>query len=373
MILSDAKSFQSQLAFLIFELIGMETSQKRLLKRGFTLVELLVVIAIIGILVALLLPAVQAAREAARRSQCISQVRQLAIGMINHHDTQGHFPTGGWGYRWAGDPDRGFGLNQPGGWIYNVLPFIEENTLHDLGSDGDPNTITAEQLEGISRLVEAPITIINCPTRRGSTAYPFGNGSGNLVNANPTAAGRSDYAANAGHFYGEFPFSPQNAGPDDLDDVVDFDWEKESNASQNVVIKERLSGISYVRSKVSFRKITDGSSKTYLIGEKFLMPSEYETGEERGDNETWCTGFNNDNYRAARVAYGTVPGGPLADTNDPPHDAFHEQFGSAHSTTWTVAFCDGSVRGLSFDIDPEIHSWLANRGDGNSIPADLAP
>jgi len=100
---------------------------------GITLVELLVVVAIIGLLVALLLPAVELAREAARRSQCANHLKQLSLAAAAHQDVNQFFPTGGWGGGWVGDANRGFGPKQPGGWIYNVLPYTEQINLHNLG------------------------------------------------------------------------------------------------------------------------------------------------------------------------------------------------------------------------------------------------
>jgi prepilin-type N-terminal cleavage/methylation domain-containing protein len=90
-------------------------------RTGFTLIELLVVIGIIGVLVSLLLPAIQAAREAGRRSHCQNSLRQIGIVVLLHEDHAGHFPFGGWGHEWVGDPARGSGNRQPGGWIYNTI------------------------------------------------------------------------------------------------------------------------------------------------------------------------------------------------------------------------------------------------------------
>src|SRR5262245_12011818 len=101
--------------------------------KAFTLVELLVVIAIIGILVALLLPAIQAAREAARRTQCKDNAKNIALGCLLHADTHKFLPSGGWGRLWSGDPNRGYGENQPGSWAYNILTYVEEGALRDLG------------------------------------------------------------------------------------------------------------------------------------------------------------------------------------------------------------------------------------------------
>ena len=101
-------------------------------KRAFTLVEPLVVITIIGILIGLLLPAVQAAREAARQLQCRNNLKQLALAALDHEHVNHWLPTGGWGSTWVGDPDAGFGTLQPAGFFYNVLPYMEQQALHDL-------------------------------------------------------------------------------------------------------------------------------------------------------------------------------------------------------------------------------------------------
>src|SRR5690349_2769885 len=102
-------------------------------RQAFTLVELLVVIAIIGILVAQLLQASQSAGEAARRAQCKNHLRQIAVACLNYESSQKASPAGGWGFKWMGDPDRGMGRGQPGGWIFQVCSYLEEETVFQIG------------------------------------------------------------------------------------------------------------------------------------------------------------------------------------------------------------------------------------------------
>src|SRR5262245_52811854 len=98
-------------------------------RSGITIIELLVVLAILGILLQLILPAIQGSREASRRTHCENNLRQLGLGVMTHHDTIGHYPTSGWGPSWIGDWERGRGRNQPGSWIFCVLDFIEQGNL----------------------------------------------------------------------------------------------------------------------------------------------------------------------------------------------------------------------------------------------------
>ena len=105
--------------------------RSRPMPHGFTLVELLIVITIIGVLVALLMPAIDSARESGRRAQCMNNIKQMSLGCLGHESKYNFLPTGGWGYMWCGDPDRGFNKRQPGGAVqYSPLHRSERPARH---------------------------------------------------------------------------------------------------------------------------------------------------------------------------------------------------------------------------------------------------
>lgn len=312
---------------------------------GFTLVELLVVIAIIGVLVALLLPAVQAAREAARRNQCMNNLKQMGLAFQNHESTMRHLPTGGWGYAWVGDPARGFGERQPGGWVFNILPFVEQNTLYGLAK-GATGAVKAELT---TQMNAQPISIVYCPSRRAPTAYPYKLQT-TPYNANVTdAVCKSDYAANGG----DGPWSaPYYAGPPSLtagDTTGAFAWNEDIET-----------GVCHQRSMVTLQQISDGLSNTYLVGEKSITPENYLTGLDNGDDQSALSGADIDlvrwtqNNRFNKFA-------PWPDTIGVEQ---HFRFGGAHPGVVNMALCDGSVRPVDYSIDLEIHRRLGNRQDG---------
>jgi prepilin-type N-terminal cleavage/methylation domain-containing protein/prepilin-type processing-associated H-X9-DG protein len=335
-------------------------------KRGFTLVELLVVITIIGILIALLLPAVQAAREAARKMQCSNNLKQNTLAMLQHEERNKFYPTGGWGWSWIGDGDRGSGKNQPGGWIYNILPFIEQSSLYQLPSDGDAQNQTATQLAGGALCIQTPLAAMNCPTRRSAVNYPvstywFGGSAAWIGASAVSVCARSDYAA----CVGDYNDDQWGGGPGSLSDAPAF------FASPGVIaIQKAMTGVCYGGSQVTVAMVTDGTSNTYMLGEKYLDPDYYYNGDDGSDNENMYIGYDND---IDRSTYCPVPyqasdyaATPMQDT---PGTSDGLRFGSAHDGSCNMSFCDGSVRSVSYSIDPVVHKYLGNREDGQAVDA----
>ena len=328
-------------------------------KSGFTLVELLVVIAIIGILIAMLLPAVQAAREAARRMQCSNNLKQIALGWMNHESAQGHFPTGGWGWRWVGDPDRGFSKEQPGGWVYNILPYIEQNELREIGM----GMRSGAKYAALQTLVETPISTMNCPSRRAAKAYPVDPTYSSSYYAPFNAQrgdveARADYAANSGDIHCDVGQGPSSLALGDRPET----WETDSTTNGACVGCTQISftGVTFRRSTVRIRDITDGTSNTYLVGEKYLNASDYTSGTS--DTESMYQG---DDYGVNR--YTGDNDEPLLPRRDILNYQYWYGFGSPHPAGCNFVFADGSVRTIHYDIDGQVHRYNGNRSDGITL------
>jgi prepilin-type N-terminal cleavage/methylation domain-containing protein len=307
---------------------------------GFTLVELLVVITIIGILVALLLPAVQAIREAARQVQCRNHLKQLALACCNYESAFRYFPA------YAGEappafvefPNRQRDIKKRGwNWISKTLLFMEQPILaQHWGTYGAAEFLTLNPVD--QQLLKTPITGLYCPTRRAAESYP-------LLESYHVRFGelsaRSDYAINAGP--GVTKGVPDDPTARDIVSLGDGVW--------------RLGAFTKLNG------ITDGLSNSYLIGEKAMSSNNYTNGEDFGDRAPvagWLDHpeSSNSNVRfAARSTHQDKPNSCLA---------CHE-FGSAHSANWNTALSDGSVRAIYYTMDLKVHRALASINEGDVV------
>jgi prepilin-type N-terminal cleavage/methylation domain-containing protein/prepilin-type processing-associated H-X9-DG protein len=282
---------------------------------GFTLVELLVVIAIIGILIGLLVPAVQKVREAAASISCKNNLKQIAIAFHTHHDAFQQFPTGGWDWWYTPTYVNGkpvIGEFQQAGWGFQILPFIEGDNVWK-GSQA------TNDLDRIRVAVGTPNRIFFCPSRRGPQTVVFTNPV--YLDGIPTTTALCDYAA--------------------------------SNYEETGVVRYRY--------PTRLADVTDGTSNTMLAGDKRLNRAHL--GRPQNDDDVgYAAGFDNDVVR-----YTIRP--PAPDYSAPTGDG-DWRFGSSHTGGFNAAFCDGSVHLIHYSIDPTVFRYLGNEHDGQAISGD---
>ena len=275
-------------------------------QKAFTLVELLVVIAIIGILVALLLPAVQAAREAARRMSCNNNLKQIALALHNYHDTYNALPMG-----WIGleTPNgRVLSEGQPGwGWAAHVLPFIEQNTVTDIVRDTLPIT---DPLNLPARQTHLPV--FRCPSDAGSQEFFDLEDTNGAVLANVPVA----------NYVGMFGTTP-------LSNCLGLPAGVQCNSD----------GPFFHNSSTRFRDFLDGTSNTLLIGERYSKHGE----------STWL---------GAVPTADEPPNSPGSHLDDP---------GSYHPAGTNFAFADGSVHIIVETIDLAVYYGLATMQGGEPV------
>ena len=311
---------------------------------AFTLIELLVAMTIIGTMTALLLPAVQNGREAARRLQCANNLKQIGLAAVQYEHVHGRYAN----YSGPPRPATYAVLTTPT-WVVALLPHMEETVLYmtwarmvGYGTSANPLLPTAT----VTNLLATPIPEINCPTRRSAQAFTVKNGL--PVPGYPFGvpkATRTDYALNGGS-----NAQPVDNGPNPLVGLPGIWQAADSKASS--------------AKGVRVRDITDGLSKTYFAAEKMMPMDAYESGTFWGDIASIYSCPLGDCVRFAQEP----PAHDLLSSKDKNNLMDKDKlcwachsFGSAHPSTWNAAFCDGSVRSLTFTMSFKTHSALASR------------
>lgn len=307
-------------------------------RSAFTLVELLVVIAIIGVLVALLLPAVQAAREAARLKQCTNNLKQIGLASQLLLDAYNTFPSAGRG-PWPEITLVGGSVAKPDdqeiGWGYQILPYIEERALHDQrGPDaGEFRPIDVEQIVGANG-----VTYYFCPSRRPASRQDI-RYLMDYANSVPTA------------------LNPQQVPEFNYDEYWCGLGPHESNEDGTA----QCTAFGIINRTPRFGKatrpeqVTDGLSNTMMYGEKWLNENNYATGDWH-DDRGWTDGYDPDITRST-----SLPPRP-DDTQENNNDAF--AMGGAHAAGFNACFGDGSVHFIAWDVDPTTYNRWGNREDG---------
>jgi prepilin-type processing-associated H-X9-DG protein len=268
--------------------------------------------------------------------QCQNNLKQLALGCLGHEAAQKWLPINGWSAYYLGDPDKGFDTGQPGGWFFNTLPYIELRPLHDLAAGQPPAAKRLLQ----AQMASTPINVAYCPTRRRAISMPLGSwdkaniGSMTWMVSLDMRVAKSDYCINSGD--ADLPGTP---------------WVSPSYIPN---------GVAECKYIVRIRDITDGTSNTYLLGEKLLNPDSYYDSEDPADDQ--CAYIGHD-WDIARYTALDMP--PMLDS---PAYSDYRRFGAAHLSGCNMAFCDGSVRTIRYSIQPEIHRRLGRRNDG--LPID---